>query len=151
ARKYYPTDLLTDVNCFDAATGRTLSAFRLPQEYRYHSVLSPDGQTLAVVTSKRGAVPAHPSAELNVRLYEVRTGKERRVISLQRPGYYDPARLTFSPDGRLLAVSREANQIEVIDTATGREVATFSGFESTAYSLAFRADGRRLATGHADG
>jgi WD40 repeat protein len=151
ARKYYPTEYLTDVKCFDVATGRTLSAFRLPQEYRYHSVLSPDGQTLAVVTSKRGAVPAHPAAELNIRLYEVRTGKERRVIPLQRPGYYDPARLTFSPDGRLLAVSREANRIEVFDTATGREVASFGGFESISYSLAFRADGRRLASGHADG
>jgi WD40 repeat protein len=151
ARKYYPTELLTDVKCFDAATGRTLSAFRLPQEYRYHSVLSADGQTLAVVTSKHGAVPAHPAAELNIRLYEVRTGKERRVISLQRPGYYDPARLMFSPGGRLLAVSREACRIEVFDTATGREVASFGGFESISYSLALRADGRRLASGHADG
>jgi WD40 repeat protein len=151
AHKYYPTEYLTDVKCFDSATGRTLSAVRLPQEYRYHSVLTPDGQTLAVVTSKRGAVPAHPSAELNVRLYEVRTGKERRVLALKRPGYYDPARVAFSPDGRLLAVSREANRIEVIDTATGREVASFGGFESTSYTLAFRADGRRLASGHADG
>jgi hypothetical protein len=81
----------------------------------------------------------------------VRPGKERRVIPLKRPGYYDPARLTFSPDGRLLAVSREADRIEVIDTTTGREVISFGGVESICYTLAFRADSRRLASGHADG
>jgi WD40 repeat protein len=151
ARKYFPNEYLTDVKCFDIATGRAMSAFRLPQEYRYHSVLSPDGQTLAVVTIKRGAVPAQPPAELNVRLYEVRTGKERRVIPLKSPGHYDPATLMFSPDGRLVAVSRLSNRIEVFDTARDREVASFGGIESASYTLAFRADGRRLATGHADG
>jgi WD domain, G-beta repeat len=151
AKAGFVADYTTDLRSLDGVTGHLLMAVRVPDLFGFHYVVAPDGQTVATVSGKRGAVPAHPPATLNLRLWEVRTGLERMAIPLKAPGHYDPHTLAFSPDGRLMAVSRTAGRVEVIDLATGRELVARSGYESPSYKLAFRADGRRLASGHMDG
>ncbi|MBO0699861.1 MAG: hypothetical protein J2P46_15795, partial [Zavarzinella sp.] len=151
AKAGFPGEYTTDLRAFDGLTGRLLMTIRVPDQFTYHYAVSPDGQTVATVSGRRGAVPAHPMATLNVRLWEVRTGRERAVVSLKAPGHYDPFAIAFSADGRLMAVSRTAGRIEVIDLATGRELVSRTGYESPSYRVAFRPDGRRLASGHLDG
>jgi WD40 repeat protein len=150
-KNYYPTEFLTDMQVLDVLSGRKLVGIRLPEMYRYHALISPDGQTLATITGQNGPYPAHPAANLAVRLWEIRTGRERATIPLNSPGHYDPHAPGFSADGRLVAVSRTSNRLEVFEAATGREFAVLQGFESSCYTLTFSADGRRLASGHVDG
>src|SRR5262245_41175914 len=151
AKAGFPSSWTTDLRAFDGATGRLLMTVRIPDEFNFHYGVSPDGQTVAVVSYKRGAAPALPPSAMGVSLWEVRTGRERAVIPINVPRHYDPHTLAFSPDGRLLALSRDSYRVEVIDLATGRELVVRGGFEGTSYKLAFRADGRRLASGHTDG
>jgi WD40 repeat protein len=151
AKAGFPGESTTDLRAFDGLTGRLLMGVRVPDQFTYHYLVSPDGQTVATVSGRRGAVPAHPLATLTVRLWEVRSGQERAAIPLPSPGHYDPHAIAFSADGRLMAVSRTAGRIEVIDLATGRELVSRAGYESPSYRLAFRPDGRRLASGHVDG
>jgi hypothetical protein len=58
----------------------------------------------------------------------------------------------ISADGRFLAASRtETGTIFIWDLATGTEVARRSGYGTRVDALAFRPDGKALASGHADG
>jgi WD40 repeat protein len=150
-KNYFANELSADVKVSDGATGRLLCEFRVEEAYTIRQMLTADGQTAVTVSGPHGAVPAHPPARLDVRLWEVRSGRERGTIPLKTPGHYDPTALAVSADGRLVAVTRVAGRLEVFDTATGRELLVRDGFESPAYAMAFRPDGHRLATGHADG
>ena len=145
------TEYLTGVKAFDVGTGRLMAAIEVPGTFSFHVAITSDGQTVATVSGNRGAVPAHPPSRLDLRLWEVRTGRERMMIPLKAPGHYDPHRFGFSADGRLVGISRASGRIEVLDVTTGRELVTRSGFESPTYTLAFNPDGRRLASGHTDG
>jgi len=151
AKAGFPTEYSTDAQAIDVITGRILAEIRIPETPSFHQVVAADGHSFATVSGKRGPYPAHPPANLDVRIWEIRSGRERAVIPLKSPGHYDPCTLVFSADGRMVAVSRISTQIEIFDTATGREMIAFSGFESRSYKLAFSSDGRRLASGHTDG
>jgi hypothetical protein len=60
--------------------------------------------------------------------------------------------LAVSPDGRFLAAEwAGVHAISVRDLATGTEVARRGGYRSLVQTLAFRPDGKALASGHADG
>jgi RNA polymerase sigma factor (sigma-70 family) len=72
---------------WDIPSGRELSAFGNPDE-EFLPVLSPDGKTLVRITAKG-----------TVRLWEVATGKERRLLDGHGGGIVSAA---FSPDGRTL-------------------------------------------------
>jgi WD40 repeat protein len=64
----------------------------------------------------------------------------------------DPwSRLTFSPDGALLALWGSAAHARLIDAGTGRPLATLRADGPPASVLAFSPDAKVLATGHADG
>lgn len=150
-KSYFPTEYSADIEAIDVCTGRRLASIQLPEAYTSRVTLSDDGHTLATIAGQHGAVPAHPPANLDLRLWELRTGRERLMIPLKSPGHYDPCTFTLSPNGRLVAVSRIANRIEIFDTLTGREQAVLKGHESPTYALRFRGDGRQLASGHMDG
>ncbi|MDY3555884.1 sigma-70 family RNA polymerase sigma factor [Gemmata sp. JC717] len=58
--------------------------------------------------------------------------------------------LAFAPDGRLAAAGRDG-VVRLFDPETGRAGATYRGHRGPALALAFDRDGRRLASGSADG
>ncbi len=61
------------------------------------------------------------------------------------------ASLAFSPDGRILAVSRIAEPITLHDASTARRLAAMSESCGSSVSLAFSPDGRALAAGTISG
>jgi WD40 repeat protein/serine/threonine protein kinase len=58
---------------------------------------------------------------------------------------------SFSPDGKLFAVSSYLGYARVWETAKWREVATLRGYVLAVESVAFSKDGKRLATAGANG
>src|SRR5262249_26337694 len=57
---------------------------------------------------------------------------------------------TFSPDGRTLALSSEDGTVRLLETASGKERARFTGHGGKGMTLSFAPDGRRLASGSGD-
>jgi hypothetical protein len=64
------------------------------------------------------------------------------------PTYGGPG--AFSPDGRFLAKGTPRGSVYIWDLDSGRQVAAFRGHVGTITSLAFRRDGRVLASASAD-
>jgi RNA polymerase sigma factor (sigma-70 family) len=80
-----------------------------------------------------------------LRVWEVATAGE--VLAL--PSVLN-ARVAFSPDGRVLAVSSPSQQILLWDLRRGKELRRIRGFGAEVVSLAFSPDGSRLVSGLRD-
>lgn len=82
------------------------------------------------------AVPGAPAQEL----------KERGVFK----GHpYGVNRAALSPDGKILAAGggdTRGGELKLYDAVAGREIAPLVGYKDSLYSLAFSADGKRLAS-----
>jgi RNA polymerase sigma factor (sigma-70 family) len=98
-------------------------------------VFSPNG---TVVASCGGDDAAEDCA---IHLWEVATGKE--VGSF--PGHARVHRLSFSPDGKLLASGGRETSIRIWDVATGQEWCRCGNEAQSANDLAFSPDGKLLA------
>ena len=59
--------------------------------------------------------------------------------------------LSFSKDGRWLAMGRDDKHVTVIETATGKEVHTLGPADGAISALAWSPDGTRVITGSTDG
>jgi WD40 repeat protein len=141
----------------DALTGQALVQTRQPDYLQSSSVpFNPDGQSFVTITSTyppRG-VNGTPPGTTTVRLWELRTGKQRLGFDLPVIGRwweFEPQAVALSADGRFLAAARPDKTISVWDLTTGAEVANRSGYGTVVGCLAFRPDGKALASGHADG
>jgi WD40 repeat protein len=120
------------VSLWETATGNRLTAF-----YRQSRDLAfvAGGDILA--TSDLHSLGADQATR--VRLWDVRTGRERATVPIARP----TGRILVSPDGRLIAIGGAG--VRLCDAATGQEnVWLGKGTPSTAAPLAFSADGRVL-------
>ncbi|MDY3562865.1 sigma-70 family RNA polymerase sigma factor [Gemmata sp. JC673] len=144
------------VRLWDTATGAQLHR----HVYESHELatpdsiaFSPDGASL--VTSGRGYGVNRADA---VRVLDA-TGRQEqtRVQSVlnqslgggeqPRPGARSVLpRVSFSPDGRLLAMNRSEEGIPVWEMATGRERCLLKGHDGPTSAVAFSADGRTLAS-----
>ncbi len=130
---------------WDAVAGKKVIAIRAPLGViRRPLAVAPDGRTVALMSRREV-----------MELYEVITGKKRRVLAFGTPpghtdwGTYQPedsvTAVTFSPDGRLLALGLE-REVYLWDTLTGEEVARFAGHEGKVTALAFARHGKMLAS-----
>src|SRR5207247_10988009 len=104
------------VHLRDLATGKRLTFGPGHQERLVSVACSPDGRLIATAAWD-GAVY----------LWDARTGKELRGIQADRDGrkrwYSFPARLdhvAFSPDGKLLGVTRGDETVLILDVASGK-------------------------------
>jgi WD40 repeat protein len=97
-----------------------------------NSVLSPDGQCLAV---------PHPDNTLT--LWDISHDRPRATWRAPDEGFNF---LTFSADGTRLAVCCQDRSVRVVDTADGADRLVLRGHQNLPRSARFSADGRTLAT-----
>ena len=83
-----------------------------------------------------------------VRLWDPRTGKELRTLTLPKGRVLCAA---FAPDGKAVAAAGDEGIVRLWDTATGAELRHWEADKGPVPALAFAPDGKRLATGNASG
>jgi WD40 repeat protein len=95
---------------------------------------SPDGKWCFTST-------INPNANSTASLIDLVTGREMNLTANSF------VTASFSPNGKLFAAGGWGRFARLWETATQRELATFQGFLSSVWSVAFSPDGKRLATG----
>lgn len=135
------------IRLWDPATGRKLSELRGHGGEIYGLAFSPDGTMLASAASgSRPNTKEEAATDATVRLWDLKTGKARSL-----PGPEDFARaVTFSPDGKTLAVAGSGTRLYLIDVATGKLNHSHVGHDGTIYRVALSPDGKTLASGGTD-
>jgi RNA polymerase sigma factor (sigma-70 family) len=129
------TDSLV-VASVDATTGKTLkSLMKLQGDFKQY-VLSPDGTRLGLLEPKRG-----------VEVYDIDTAKQLWMKALKyekiQPGSLD---MTFSPDGKRIAVLGDPANPLLFDASTGDPLPKLERAEYlSVYNSSFSSDGRLLA------
>jgi RNA polymerase sigma factor (sigma-70 family) len=177
-------DLRGGVRLFDVASGKPLRTIRGHKHMAISLAFSPDGKLLAtggsqhdndirlwdvatgkelrrieaaaavqaVAFSPNGKAVAGTGWDSGIALWDVASGKKQRDFKVVMP---DPLGVTFSPDGKLLAVSSEVEKegtrgvdTYLLELTLGEPLRRWP--DATA-SLTFTPDGRRLAILGRDG
>jgi WD40 repeat protein len=129
------------VRLWDVTTGRQRATLRGHTDRVHCLAFSPDGATLAS-GGKDGTA----------RLWDLATGKERARLAHRRRGRALPVfSAAFAPDGKTLATGSYDDQpVTLWATGTGKEQGVLTGHDSEVMALAFRRDGKALATASED-
>ena len=114
-----------------------------PKNPRKFTGLAPGWIVLA--RSRDGRLALTASADKTLRLWDVETGKSRRV----RREETGLGLVAFSPDERHAAYVC-GDTIRLCDLKTGDELRTFRGHTGSIWTFAFCGDGRRLVSGGVD-
>jgi hypothetical protein len=128
--KVLATNKSADVQLWDVASWTLTATLRGHSETVTAGAFSPDGCTLAT------------GGDWTTRVWNTTTGEMRFKVR----GSSRVRAVTFSPDGRLLAVSESGGPVRLLEGASGRAMLEYGGKGPVAFS----ADGKVLATG-ADG
>ena len=117
---------------WDVASGKEFKRFSEHSLYYCdYTAFSPDGNNIISVFSD--------NTSRVVIQWDISSGKEKYRFSIDRAGNF-----TFSKDFKyLLAVSGD-NKLKLWDTATGKEIKTFSGNFKEVNKLEFSPDGRQF-------
>ena len=139
------------VKLWETTTGRellTLEDRNDPGYFPYRVVFSSNGKTIATGGSVDNRIGA-------VKLWSVATGQMLQTLTSPYAStdisyfssVYD---LTFSPDGKTLAVSGEEKIVVLWDVGAGQVLRTLRGHIGAIWSVAFSPDGKMLASGSED-
>jgi WD40 repeat protein len=121
---------------WDLKSGRKLLHLQEPQHHLVDSVMSADGRLLAATDS-----------DGQITLWDLNLGVERRL-----PASVRGHRLAIRHDGVVLAGIGGDSLIRLWDTGSAKLLRTLTvNSDNPAWSLAFSADGKRLAAGHFGG
>src|SRR5262249_50853209 len=110
---------------------------------------SPDGRTVAAISSVFVRRGAHEPPQCAIHLWELASGKTILRIS---GGEDQLQAVAFSPNGRAFAAAGKG-VIQLWDIATGKELLAYRGHEAQVLrlgALAFSRDGSRVAAGYLD-
>lgn len=119
---------------WDSLTRKPHFVREMPEGMGQIAVVSPQGDWLAAWDSSDGTK--------TLRLWHV--AQAQPIVA---PGQRKVTSLASSADGKLLAVGRSRQVIDLVETATGRLLAELPMKQKVPHSLAFSADGNLLAVG----
>ncbi len=134
-----------EVKLWDAASGELLATLNEdPDQFGGSVVFSPDGETLAGAWATR------------VILWDLKRREIKATLAGQSigttTGYnLGVGQISFSPDGKRLAVANLDGFSKVFDLTTNREILSFSAEELPSKAIVFSPDGLRLATSGDEG
>lgn len=109
------------------------------------AVFSPDERFVAVL----GQTKVGQLFEHDTQVFETSSGKNILVLKATSPDKQVLA-VAFGPQGNQMAFGIKDSTARVIETATGKEIATLKGNDSKVVSVAFSPDGHFVATGSFD-
>jgi WD40 repeat protein/serine/threonine protein kinase len=119
------------VRVWDVAARRQIASYTGRGGWMTSVAFSPDSSLLAAADGKW------------LRVWNVASGKEELTVSTVGT----LVSIAFSPDGRQIAgACSKPSHVRLWDVRTGIELRTFEGHRSDLSSVAFSADGRRLAS-----
>lgn len=123
------------------AEGPTLLPARNHPSAAFGVRFSAEGRTLLTAAYDRA-----------IRRYDVATGQLRSTLrtAKQPPAGEFPACMTFSSDGRMLALGIKDHTARLVNALTAKELHRLRGHEDAVVSTAFSPDGLTLATGSRD-
>jgi WD40 repeat protein/serine/threonine protein kinase len=135
----------TEVNVWDAQTGREVVTYKGNVGRIDGLAYSPDGKRLA------SAANNSPFPGGGIKVWDAETGQEFCTLPAGR------TKVAFSPDGRRIAGGGKrpigspagpagSGEVKVWDAQTGRELLTLQGHTSDVWNVAFSPDGQRLAS-----
>ena len=149
-----------EIRLWNANTGELINTLIGHTSVVNSVVFSPDGKTIASGSGHWMGYESTYSAGEEVRLWNANTGELIKTLT----GHKDVvSSVVFSPDGNLivsgdwydwdgyLSSGTWSGEIRVWDAETGEHLKTLTGHTGGVSSVAFRPDGKTLASGRTDG
>jgi WD40 repeat protein len=149
------------ITLWDTATGKPLRALRGHRGPVYSLTFSPDSRSIVALSQPtqrvvKGSISRMQSEPVNDRLpselrhWDVVTG--RLLASLEWEAGKDErtVAIAFMPDSKRIIFARE-ERVQIVDAATGKELANFAAGPDYVTALAVAPDGKSLAIGGSDG
>jgi RNA polymerase sigma factor (sigma-70 family) len=132
---------------WDVLTGRTLRRLPIRASNPWVNIgdlaFSPNDRMM--VCERKD--PSYKDPQSAITFWELASGKERLSIRLApEPG----KTLSFTTDGKYLAVGGDDHRVHLIDTDTGETIRRLEGHHGFLRTVTFAPDGKTLATGSAD-
>ena len=123
-----------DLRLWRVADGKEIAHMTGHGDMVYSLAVAPDG------------IFASGDVSGEIRLWDTRDGRFLRILARQGTAV---GSLSFSSDGKLLlsGVGSAPPNCHVYDTASGKEIVTYSGHDNVVIATAFSPDGRWAATG----
>ena len=125
-----------EVKLFNVADGALVADLLTTDDEVFSVAFSPDGTRLAVACADR-----------SVRLFDVASRQQQKVIEDHADWVMDVA---WSPDGKKIATASRDKTSKVFDSITGESQATFNGHAQPIFGVGFLPDGLSVATGGRD-
>ncbi len=125
-----------EVKLFNVADGALIADLFTTDDEVFSVAFSPDGTRLAAACADR-----------SVRLFDVATRQQQKLIEDHADWVMDVA---WSPDGKKIATASRDKTSKVFDSTTGESQATFNGHAQPVFGVGFLPDGATLATSGRD-
>ena len=125
-----------EVKLFNTSDGTLIADLFTTDDEVFAVAFSPDGTRLAAACADR-----------SVRLFDVATRQQQKLIEDHADWVMDVA---WSPDGKRIATASRDKTSKVFDSTTGESQATFNTHQQPVFGVGFLPDGNTVATSGRD-